>query len=312
MRKECISESTIRSVFDSIEILHPAHLPETLCIDEFKADTGYWIKHSKKWVKDSFNVNVTDWKRRVVIDILQQKNLTFLMKHFKRHYDKYERDQVRFFVCDMSGSFISFAKQCFPNAHICIDNFHIIQRLENSADAVRIRKQNYYKNNDDNERYSLFKHLSLLLKTKISNHDIKWGEHKEHRLQKLNDAFDIEPELKEAYMALQEMHEILDTPDFSVQKECLAEWFECYRHTDVPELKTAVKTLYSYRSYILNAWRYDRSNGPCEGLNNKIKDVKRTMFGAHSFENFRKRILLTCGGLSLASDNLVFHLSRKE
>lgn len=56
------------------------------------------------------------------------------------------------------------------------------------------------------------------------------------------------------------MHEILDTPDFSVQKECLAEWFENYRHTDVPELKTAVKTLYSYRSYILNAWHYNRSS----------------------------------------------------
>lgn len=308
MRKECISESTIRSVFDSIEILHPSRLPKTLCIDEFKADTGYWIKRSGKWAKDSYNVNVTDWKRRVVIDVLQQKNLTFLMKHFKRHYNKYERDNVRFFVCDMSGSFISFAKQCFPKACICIDNFHIVQRLDKVVDDVRRRMQHYYKDNGDTERYTLLKHISYALKTKSSNQLIKWGNLTEHKRQKLEDAFSVAPDLREAYEALQFFHDILDSVGFSVQQDSLTEWFEQYRNTDVPELKTAVTVLYSYRSFILNAWRYDRSNGPCEGLNNKIKDVKRTMFGAHSFENFRKRILLTCGGLTPDSDNLIMHI----
>lgn len=312
MRKECISESTIRSVLDSVEILHPSTLPETLCMDEFKADTGYWIKRSKKWTKDSYNVNVTDWDRRVVIDVLQQKNLSFLLKHFKKHYSKYERERVRFFVCDMSGSFISFAKKCFPDARICIDNFHTIQRLEKVVDDVRIRTQNYYKNTGDTERYNLLKHLSYLLKTKISNHAAKWGRLTTHNRQKLDNAFSVSPELEESYLALQEFHEILDELYFSVQKESLSEWFEKYRRTDIPELKTSVNTLYTYRSYILNAWRYKRSNGPCEGLNNKIKDVKRTMFGAHSFENFRKRILLACGRLSLDSDNLVPHLSERS
>ncbi len=36
-----IGETTIRSVFDSIDIKHPSNLPKTLCIDEFHADSGF-------------------------------------------------------------------------------------------------------------------------------------------------------------------------------------------------------------------------------------------------------------------------------
>ncbi|MBQ8956100.1 MAG: transposase [Lachnospiraceae bacterium] len=114
MRILLIGESTVRTVMDSIEVSYPNKLPETLCIDEFKADTGFYLKRRKKWCTDDYNVNLTDWNRKVVIDVLQQRNLAFLSKHFKRHYDKYTRLQVRFFVCDMSGSFISLAKECFP------------------------------------------------------------------------------------------------------------------------------------------------------------------------------------------------------
>ena len=37
------------------------------------------------------------------------------------------------------------------------------------------------------------------------------------------------------------------------------------------------------------------NSGVCEGYNNRIKVLKRTCYGLHNFESFRKRILLTCG-----------------
>ncbi|MEI3216207.1 MAG: transposase [Lachnospiraceae bacterium] len=50
-----------------------------------------------------------------------------------------------------------------------------------------------------------------------------------------------------------------------------------------------------WRGYIQNTWKYNKSNGVCEGYNNRIKVLKRTWYGLHNFESFRKRILLTCG-----------------
>ncbi|MBM6949563.1 transposase, partial [Mordavella massiliensis] len=56
--------------------------------------------------------------------------------------------------------------------------------------------------------------------------------------------------------------------------------------------------------YIQNSWKYGKSNGLSEGLNNKIKVLKRVSFGLHSFEAFRRRILLTCGKLKFSKDPL--------
>ncbi|MBP1997909.1 transposase [Peptostreptococcus canis] len=43
---------------------------------------------------------------------------------------------------------------------------------------------------------------------------------------------------------------------------------------------------------MLNALKYQYTNGMVEGKNNKIKVIKRISFGYSNFRNFRLRILL--------------------
>ena len=43
---------------------------------------------------------------------------------------------------------------------------------------------------------------------------------------------------------------------------------------------------------MLNSVKYEYSNGPLEGFNNKIKLLKRVSYGYSSFSNFRLRILI--------------------
>lgn len=49
---------------------------------------------------------------------------------------------------------------------------------------------------------------------------------------------------------------------------------------------------YQDQTDVENALIYRVSNGPTEGMNNKIKLIKRTGYGYASFRNFRARILL--------------------
>ena len=44
--------------------------------------------------------------------------------------------------------------------------------------------------------------------------------------------------------------------------------------------------------YIENMFESNITNGVIEGLNNKIKSIKRTAFGYSNFSNFKKRILI--------------------
>jgi len=57
----------------------------------------------------------------------------------------------------------------------------------------------------------------------------------------------------------------------------------------------ALKTLKKYMKYIENMFESNITNGLIEGLNNKIKPIKRTAFGYSSFSNFKKRILIQAG-----------------
>lgn len=56
---------------------------------------------------------------------------------------------------------------------------------------------------------------------------------------------------------------------------------------------TAIKTLRKYKRQIKNTLYYNGlSNGPLEGINNKIKVIKRISYGYKSFSNFKVKILL--------------------
>jgi transposase len=39
--------------------------------------------------------------------------------------------------CDIWDSYILASRQCFPNAEITLDHFHIVKALNESLDAVR-------------------------------------------------------------------------------------------------------------------------------------------------------------------------------
>jgi transposase len=58
-------------------------------------------------------------------------------------------------------------------------------------------------------------------------------------------------------------------------------------------MKTSLKTAKKYQDYFTNAIQYNYSNGVLEGLNNKIKVLKRIAFGYKNFYHFKNRILIT-------------------
>lgn len=91
---------------------------------------------------------------------------------------------------------------------------------------------------------------------------------------------------------------------YSTQYEDLTEWIQQYTAFEVEVVHSAACTIRHWRGYIQNSWKYEKSNGLSEGLNNKIKVLKRVAFGLHSFEAFRKKILLTCGTLKLSRNPL--------
>lgn len=63
----------------------------------------------------------------------------------------------------------------------------------------------------------------------------------------------------------------------------------------------ALKTLKKYMKYIENMFESNITNGVIEGLNNKIKSIKRTAFGYSKFANFKKHVLIQAGIIPISA-----------
>ena len=63
----------------------------------------------------------------------------------------------------------------------------------------------------------------------------------------------------------------------------------------------ALKTLKKYMKYIENMFESNITNGVIEGLNNKIKSIKRRAFGYSNFSNFKKRVLIQAGIIQISA-----------
>ncbi len=82
----------------------------------------------------------------------------------------------------------------------------------------------------------------------------------------------------------------------SKEKE-IKDWIEVVRSYGIPEMNDAVKTIENWLPYIVNSF-IDKnfSNGFTEGLNNKIKVIKRVGFGYRNFKFFRLRTMYILNG----------------
>ena len=54
-RRNHVPQSAVQSVFQFIHFGLPAKLPETICIDEFKGNSGVWSPKSHRWYRNKYH-----------------------------------------------------------------------------------------------------------------------------------------------------------------------------------------------------------------------------------------------------------------
>ena len=296
------TESIVYHVMMAADFDSNRFLPETLCIDEFKGSSGRWDPDRSRWDINRFHCNIADGDFGCVVDILPQIDKPFLTEYF-HGYSIEKRRKVRFFCCDMHGGFISLAQTCFPSATICVDNFHTVRLLKDNMDELRRSLQRHYSSMivqcTDPIRKQSYQESYLLLKRSLRLLAISatGSIPSASREERTNRVLALSEDLDEAYMAYQELLCILHLDVYTLQRAELTEWISKYSSSLYEGTRRCANTIRHYRSYIQNAWKYGKSNASCEGLNNKIKVLKRNGYGAHSFKCFRQRILFHCGAM---------------
>jgi transposase len=69
-------------------------------------------------------------------------------------------------------------------------------------------------------------------------------------------------------------------------------WIAQVRADDLPHLHSFATVLHRDRTAVINGLSLQHSSGPVEGNVNRIKMIKRQMYGRAKFDLLRKRILI--------------------
>ena len=277
-----ISHNTVNRIINSHNISYHVnfnYLPKALCFDEFK---------STKDADGAMSFIYCDAVTHNIIDIIENRQLGFLKQYFYRFSLKV-RKNVKYIVMDMYSPYISLVKECFPNAEIIMDKFHVINNFARALNKTRIRLMNSNK-----KLYNKLKnYYKLLLKDRRKVDSMHYAKRKcFNKWMSLRDIVDYllaqDEELKNTYELYQSLLFAIKTKNEDLLNNILMS-----EHKNVSDyMKTAIRTAKKHSEYIINMVKYSYNNGVIEGINNKIKVIKRIAFGYRSFYHFRNRILI--------------------
>lgn len=242
-------------------------LPKVISLDEFKGNSG----------GQKYNSIIVDPEKRIVLDILPNRFENNLIKYFSQFPNK---NDVKYFVCDMNPHFRQVAKICFPQATIVADKYHVIRQVYWAMEKVRKNEQNKL---STRFRKYFKKSRNLLMKQteKLS----------EEEMDRLSLMFEIAPRLADAYRIKNDFITVIRSNSSIEGKQRLVDWLFSAEVMDLPEFHDCTKAYHNWFQEIINSMDVPWTNGYIEGCNNKTKVLKRVSYGMRNFSYFRKRIL---------------------
>ena len=242
-------------------------LPEVISLDEFKGNSG----------GQKYNSIIVDPKEKEVLDVLPNRFENDLVKYFAQFTNK---NEVKYFVCDMNPHFRQVARICFPQATIVADKYHVIRQVYWAMEKVRKNEQNKL-----SKRFRRhFKKSKHLLAKRMENLTPE-------EMDRLALMFEIAPRLADAYRIKNEFLTVIRSKSSQKGKQKLIDWLFSVEVMDLPEFHDCTKAYHNWFQEILNSMDVPWTNGYVEGCNNKTKVLKRVSYGMRNFNNFRKRIL---------------------
>lgn len=181
------------------------------------------------------------------------------------------REGVEQVSVDMWGGFPKVIEKVFPNAVIVTDRFHVMKAV--NKELNKIRKQTKLNVRIKGEKWLLLKNREDL---------------KEEELEKLELVLKQSARLRKAYEYKESFREIYEkVNDKEEGRLKFTEWLENAKSIYTDVISTIRRNLDSICNYFLSRI----TNGAMEGINNRLKLIKRQAYGFMNFDNMRNRFL---------------------
>jgi transposase len=229
----------------------------------------------------------------VILGVLKDRLKATVRKFFSSIPNRLRRG-IQYVCSDMYDNYINAAKEVFgKRVHIVADRFHVAKLYREGFETLRKKELRRLKNELSQKAYKELKGAMWILRKKEKD----LTQEDEEVLDKL---FAHSPSLKKAYFFRDELTAIFDEEITKPQaKRRLNGWMARVRKSGIRCFDDFMKTLEARKNEIANYFAGRHTSGFVEGLNNKIKVIKRRCYGIFNTEHLFQRIYLDLHGYSL-------------
>jgi len=239
---------------------------------------------SKRKYPREYALVLSDLERNCVVDMLPDRLKSSLEAWFD-DLSPEERAHIEQVAMDLWEPYRLAVQAKLPQADIVADRFHIMHDLNKVIHKARraIQRQAPEEVKDQ---------LKGLRWTLVKNESNLKDQERQHLVQ-LKICY---PQMYQLYCLRQDFHCLFeDHTDPQTAEDALEDWIRQAEELNVKPLQTFIATLRNWWQPILNFFKERVTSGFVEGINNKIKLIKRITFGMPNFEHFRLRVLFEFG-----------------
>jgi len=190
---------------------------------------------------------------------------------------------VQAVAIDLSAAYILAVSCHLPEAILIFDHFHIVKLFNDKLSDLR--RELHRQACTDKDKKVLKGTRWLLLKNP-ENLDPHRNEQ-----QRLEEALRLNQPLATAYYLKEDLRQLWNQQNKRTAERFLNGWMARAHSSKMEMLEQFAETLDRHRAGILAYYDYPISTGPLEGINNKIKTLKRQAYGFRDLEFFKLKIL---------------------
>jgi len=194
-------------------------------------------------------------------------------------------------VCtDMCDSFVQSACEIFGERVVVIDRYHVSKLYREPLDRLRISEMKRLRNILPHEEYKKLDNMMWIVRKR---HECLSAVEKDQLVL----LYKHSPKLKEMHRSALKLTHIFNThQNRKTALTKLSRWTATIQKSGLSEFDGFIKTLTKYKATILNYFKSRKNSGFVEGLNNKIKVLKRRCYGVSKTETLFQRLFLDLQG----------------
>jgi transposase len=257
-----IHKSKLRILYRKI----PLHKVRYIGIDEFSIRKGH-----------QYMTVVTDLRSGRILHAVEGKSkedITPFLQKLARKGRKLEGVAM-----DMSSAYYHAVREILPHLDIVFDRYHIMALINDAIEDLRREQQ---KELDKLGQQTLKGNRFLLLRN--------YEDLAPDRKARLDALLQVNQPLFTIHSMKEQLRLFWEKENGTAARAFLETWCRDALNSGVKHLAKVAKTLAAYRSGLLNYFKHPITSAMVEGINNKIKTLKRQAYGFRDQEYFKLRL----------------------